>query len=540
MNVLKPQKRNDVLALVRAKISFREIEKRLGVGRDTVARYAREAGLLEGNSKAATGEGVATGIFAEKPPEEGGGLPSVKDASALVTVKIPKLVLSACDPYREWIEKQVLLGRNAVAIYQDLVERFGFKHRYNSVKRFVRALREKGPEVYDILEFLPGEESQVDYGQGALTLYPPTGKYRRPRLFVMTLRYSRRAFRKVVWKSSQEVWAKLHEEAWRYFGGCTQYVVLDNLKEGIVKPDIYDPLLNPTYAAMLVHYSVIADPARVEDPDRKGTVEKAIDHTQSTCLKGLRFDCIEAQNEKLMTWEERWASQRIHGRAKRQVEQMFQEEKPSLKKLPLTGFRYFRQEERTVWSDTLIEVKGSYYHAPPEFIGKVVPVRIFESTIEILNPKTFEVVRRHQKRLRKGQVSIEPHERIFNPCRDTFRLFQQADRIGEATGKLARIIFADEGRPGQKRVQALVSLARKHPVAEIERASALVLSRGGRRGFFVKRALEAGEKQIPIEPIPVLAQSHELIREVGDYGAFFSQHAGESPAQPKDHHDDND
>jgi len=199
VNVLKPQKRNDVLALVRAKISFRKIEERLGVRRETVSRYTREAGLLE-NSKAASGEGVATGIFAENPPMEGGGC--APESFALLTVKTPQLALSPCDPYREWIEKQVLLGRNGVAIYQDLFERFGFKHRYNSVKRFVRALRKKDPEVYDVLEFLPGEESQVDYGQGALTLYPPTGKYRRPRLFVMTLRYSRRAFRKVVWKPS--------------------------------------------------------------------------------------------------------------------------------------------------------------------------------------------------------------------------------------------------------------------------------------------------------------------------------------------------
>jgi transposase len=42
---------------------------------------------------------------------------------------------------------------------------------------------------------------------------------------VMTLRYSRHSFRRVVWKSGQEVWARLHEEAFRYFGGCVQYVV---------------------------------------------------------------------------------------------------------------------------------------------------------------------------------------------------------------------------------------------------------------------------------------------------------------------------
>ena len=48
----------------------------------------------------------------------------------------------------------------------------------------------------------------------------------------MTLRYSRRSFRQVVWNSSSEVWARLHEQAFRYFGGCPQYVVLDTLRKG--------------------------------------------------------------------------------------------------------------------------------------------------------------------------------------------------------------------------------------------------------------------------------------------------------------------
>ena len=101
-------------------------------------------------------------------------------------------------------------GRNAVSIYQDLVEGHGFVHRYNSVKRFVAGLKARAPERFDVLEYLPGEEAQVDYGQGALTLHH-TGKYKRPYLFVMTLKSSGKSFRKVVWKTDQQTWAQLHE-----------------------------------------------------------------------------------------------------------------------------------------------------------------------------------------------------------------------------------------------------------------------------------------------------------------------------------------
>ena len=85
---------------------------------------------------------------------------------------------------------------------------------------------------------------------------------------------------------SQLTWARLHEQAWRYFGGSCSYVVLDNLKEGIIKPDLYEPELNPAYREVLASYGVVADPARVRAPNRKGTVENAIQHTRSTALKG--------------------------------------------------------------------------------------------------------------------------------------------------------------------------------------------------------------------------------------------------------------
>ena len=151
---------------------------------------------------------------------------------------------SACEPWREFIQTQLHLRRNATAIYQDLVDLHGFTLRYNSVKRFVAKLQQREPEQFDRLEFAPGEEAQVDYGERALTFDPLTQRWRKPRLFVMTLRYSRRSFRRVAWKSSQQVWAQLHEQAFRYFGGVPRYVVLDNLKEGVIKPDLYEPELN--------------------------------------------------------------------------------------------------------------------------------------------------------------------------------------------------------------------------------------------------------------------------------------------------------
>ena len=58
-----------------------------------------------------------------------------------------------------------------------------------------------------------------------------------------------------------------------FFGGGTRTVVLDNLKAGVVKADLYDPTLNRAYQELERHYGFVADPAKVRTPEHKGKVE---------------------------------------------------------------------------------------------------------------------------------------------------------------------------------------------------------------------------------------------------------------------------
>lgn len=502
---MKSHLRITIETLMGCGVSQREIERRTGVDRKTIRRYA-------GASKS---PGVATGPDPgpDQNPPPRPPAPEAETPAASVSV-------SACEKHRAWIEAQLALGRNAQSLYQDLVELHGFTHRYNSVKRFVARLKARAPERFDVLEFLPGEESQVDFGQGALTLWKP-GRYKRPHLFVMTLKYSGKSFRKTVWKADQETWCRLHEEAWRSFGGYCQYVVLDNLKQGVLRPDIYEPELNPLYAALLRHHGVVADPCRVGDPDRKGTVENAIRHTQDTALKGRKFDSIEEQNEWLAHWEERWAAPRIHGRKKRQVLEMYREEQPHLKPLSLESFRYFAQETRTVDDGGLVQVGGRYYAAQPAPLYSEVVVRIYAQEIEILDARG-DVLRRHAKLPRKGLFAIEEGDRIFNPSRETVRLLEKAHRIGPKAEEVARTLFARLGRPGHRALYGLTNLPRTYTCAEIEAVCGRLLEVGCVSYQTIKKALE---RQAAAPPAPALAQAGPAIRAIAEYQSFWEAHA---------------
>ena len=538
MNVLTPQQRSTVITLLQNQVSQHEISRKTGIDRKTIRKFAQA-------TLTAAGSSVPNSPMATGSPERAGQIPPPWPPAPAGTQRstLPAHARSACEPHRAWIEAQVGLGRNAVAIYQDLVDSHGFRSRYNSVKRFCRSLRKREPEQFDRLEFLPGEEAQVDYGEGALTLYPGSSRHRKPRLFVMTLRYSRRSFRRVVWKSSSEVWARLHEEAFRYFGGCPQYVVLDNLKEGVIKPDIYEPELNRVYAAMLAHYSVVADPARIQDPNRKGTVESAIQHTQATALKGRRFESIEVQNTYLTHWEETWAAKRIHGRAKRQVEEMFQEERPHLNSLPIEGFRYFTEGTRTVLDDTTVQVDGAWYAARPALIGSIVLVRRYEHEIEIRDLKTLALIRRHSLATRKGDVKLPDAERVFNPSRQTRQILNRAATIGAKTHELCRQLFDRRGREAQKSMWGIVGLSARYPAWILDQACAAALSRHVQSYKAVRAIadqllaqvvtrLDARQGELPLDSsTSVLTQEHELIRDVTEYAEFFKHCVGTAELQ---------
>src|SRR2546429_10033244 len=115
-----------------------------------------------------------------------------------------------------------------MAIWRDLVADHGSPAQSASVRRFVVTLRgPRTPEAHPVIVTAPGEEAQVDYGDGPMVRHPGTGKYRRTRLFVFTLGYSRKSVRLLTFASSTRGWCELHEAAFRRLGGTVQVVVLE-------------------------------------------------------------------------------------------------------------------------------------------------------------------------------------------------------------------------------------------------------------------------------------------------------------------------
>ncbi|MDQ3666510.1 MAG: IS21 family transposase, partial [Acidobacteriota bacterium] len=532
-NVLSDEKKQQIIALGRLGWSLRRIEQATGVRRETAGAYLKAVGIYVRprggwgrRSAAKPANEVTTDSAPAKPANEATPDPDFPKPANEVTTDcgapdLPceptpyshgKRSVSNCEPYREVIELGLNRGRNAMAIWQDLVTEHGFERSYQSVKRFVNKLRPvELLQARPVIVTAPGEEAQVDYGTGPMVRDPQSGKYRRTRLFVLTLGYSRKSVRLLVFRSSSRVWAELHEKAFRRLGGSVRVVVLDNLREGVLTPDIYDPTLNPLYRDLLAHYGVVAMPCRVRDPNRKGKVEAGVGHAQKTPLKGQRFEGLEEAQAYLDHWEARWADTRIHGTTKRQVAAMFAEEKPHLLPLPLEPFRGYQYGERAVHLDGCVEVEAAYYGAPPGWIGRRVQVQWDGLQVRLIDPRTGQLLREHLRQ-KRGWHRIKEEDRPPRTPLSTNQLLIRAGHAGANIGTLCRAIHARQGQVGVRRVLGVLSLAKKFGAAVVDEACAAALEMGVHEYHFVRRYLERQP------PLPLsLHQVNPLIRELVQY-----------------------
>ena len=541
-NVLDQHRQQQIVALGRLGWSLRRIEETTGVRRETVSDYLKAVGVP------VRGRGGRPRVWPPKPAttpkvstDSGGSKPAISGevstdsdqpkpatraevSTDLAAAPRPSRApsASACEPYRELIARALERGRNAMAIWQDLVDAHGFSARYSSVRRFVQTLRHTTPEPHAVITTAPGEESQVDYGDGPMVRHPVSGKYRRTRLFVLTLGYSRKSVRLLVWQSSTQTWAELHERAFRRLGGTTRVVVPDNLKEGVLTPDVYDPALNPLYRDVLAHYGVVALPCRVGDPDRKGKVESGIGHTQRTPLQGMRFETLDDAQAYLDRWDTRWADTRIHGTTKRQVATMFADEQPALQPLPLEPFRYYRFGVRTVHLDGCVEIDAAYYSAPPGWIGRRVSVQWNDLHIRLLDPATGQLLREHV-RAPRGWHRIEDADRPRRTPAKTIGLLSAAHHAGAAIGAVCDHIYQHDGAAGVRRILGVLALARTHGPAVVEDAAKAALDLGVPTYRFIRRYLERRP------PVPLtLRQVDPLIRQLTLYRDLIDRRTGDS------------
>jgi len=420
-------------------------------------------------------------------------------------------------------------GLSCQRIYQDLVDEHAFGGSYYSVRRFARRLDQSQPVPFRRMEVLPGTEAQVDFGTGAPILLPD-GKRRRCHVIRVVLSYSRKAYSEVVYHQTTEEFLRCLENAFWYFGGIPQTIIIDNLKAAVGQADWYDPDLHPKIQSFCRHYGTTILPTKPYMPRHKGKVENAIGYVKDNALKGRTFASLAEQNQHLLDWEARVADTRIHGTTRKQVHQLFVEEKPHLIPLPVGRFASFEEGRRSVHRDGHVEVAKAYYSVPPEYTGRQVWVRWDGHVVRVFNGKMEQIAIHVQVEPGAFQTQ-EQHihsSKISKVEKGTAWLLQRAALIGTHTERWARLVLETRGIAGVRVLVGLLSLTHSYTREPIEKACQIALSHGAVRLKTLRELLKRGG---PTQQQFEFLDEHPIIRRLEDYQAIVQASFGSGPIE---------
>jgi transposase len=536
-NRIEVAKAYAILGLWRQGHSLRRIARLVGVHRDTVTRYVRQA--EDGGEAASPTLGsdppkpaIATlGSDGLESPDDGhpgleaDGLPGAEPAKATrgadpATRASPTLgsgtVPSECEPFREVILEKLDQGLSGQRIWQDLVSDHGFSASYSSVKRFVRRLGKARPLPFRRMECAPGEEAQVDFGRGA-PIVGSDGRRRTSWVLRVVLSHSRKGHSEALARQQTEPFLRALENAFRKFGGVPKVLVIDQLRAAVKHPDWFDPELNPKVEAFCRHYGVVILPTRPYTPRHKGKVERGVAYVKDNALKGRSFPSLAEENRFLADWEARIADHRIHGTTRQQVKALFERaERPALRPLPPDLFPAFHEAKRTVHRDGHVEVERAYYSVPPEYVGCTVWVRWDGRLVRLFNLRLGEIAVHPQAEA--GRFTTAPAhlaaEKISSIERGATWLLGRVARIGPQSARWAEAMLEARGIEGLRVLQGLLALARKHRADTLENACESALS----HQIFRLRPLRTLLKQ-PTTQAQFL-EEHRLIRPLHHYGGY--------------------
>ena len=516
MNELKVSLQQKIIALAACGWSQRRIARELRLDRSTVKRYAPST-----EAKPTTADNPTTGSDTAKPtttdnPTAGSQAPkpTTTDNPTAGSSSGPPGPPSLCEPHRDVIERALGAGLSAQRIHQDLCTEHAFAGSYESVKRFVRALAPALALPFRRMESAPGEQMQVDFGQGA-PVVEQSGKRRRPHLFRAVLSHSRKAYSEVVWRQDTETFIRCVENAFRHFGGVTATVVVDNLKAAVLDPDWFEPNLNPKMADFARHYGTVVAPTAPYRPEHKGKVEAGVKYAQDNACKGRTFDSLGAQNQFLAEWERTTADTRIHGTVRQQVRTLFEAERPALRALPGSLFPSFTEARRKVHRDGHIEFERAYYSVPPEYLGREVWVRGESRLIRILNHRQ-EAIAVHARTepgcFATTDAHIHAHKR-HGVERGAHYWLERCRLIGPSCARWAEGLSTQRGAYAIRSLQGLVSLTKTHSADAIEHAAARASHRGTYRLRDLRRLIGGDEHVVQVD----FLEAHALIRPMEAY-----------------------
>lgn len=368
----------------------------------------------------------------------------------------------------DWAEvkNDLSLGHPLKFIWEDRAKDFtGYPNFWKQFYRKFPELKEAG---VTLKEFVPGERAEVDWAGDKLEwLDLKTGEVHEVPVFLGALGFSQFLFSCATDDMKSRNWLGCHRRMFEAFGGVTQTLVPDCLKQGVLKCHLYDPDLNPSYSELATHYKTSIVPARAGHPKDKAIVEglvKILMRYFRWCYRGHTFTSLADINHALTATTEK-INRKPHTRFRvSRFERYEKMERLALRPLPETSFEVMEWKKAKLHPDCFISVEGAYYSAPHIHRGKDLRVKLTESHVEIflnLERLAIHVRDRHKCGNRVRVIDhLPPNSRAYFEATPQ-NLLSQSRFISGDLHSLVVELFNQDTLGNLRRVQGLIGAASK-------------------------------------------------------------------------------
>lgn len=486
--------------------SCREIGASLNIGKTSVSIYLNRA----------KNAGIATWPLPEEMSED----------ELFKKLYLPSTSLAKKNrplPDWEWVCREI---RKKGVTLQLLWREYREPHPTGlSYTQFCEHYREYKKSITPIMRQVhkAGEKTFVDYaGMTIPWIDPNTGEIHEAQVFVGCLGASQFTFVEATATQTIADWIQSHVRMWEYFGGVSQIAVPDNLKSGVTKAHRYDPDINANYQCVGEHYGFAIVPARAAEPKDKAKVENAVGCIEKQILAPMRnitFTSLAQINEAIKPRLTAFNQQSFQKMATSR-EILFNEiDKPALKPLPNTKYRYAEWQHAKVNIDYHFVFDNHYYSVPYKYIHHDVEIRATANTVECFYKKD-RIASHSRSYLRYKHTTIKDHMPTAHQAQAEWtpeRMKRWANKIGPSTNKFINHLILSRAFPEQayRACLGVLRLASRYGEERLEKACDIAYESGATRynqvELILKNKLDNATPSRAVNNKPVIP-SHENIR----------------------------
>jgi transposase len=345
-----------------------------------------------------------------------------------------------------------------------------------------------------------GEKLFLDYSGSKLKYIDAAqNKPVEVEVFVASLGASSYTYVECSHTQNQKDWVESNIRALEYFNGVPKYLVPDNLKSAVIKPDRYNPVLNESYKKMADYYDTLILPARAKKPQDKSIVEANVKAVQGYIFPRLRnkiFTSLLELNSEIRSLLNDYNNREMQEYKVSRHSRYLELDKDYLKHLRPERYEYSEIKLNISVNKTYhVLYKGHYYSVPFQEIGNKVEIRDSGSTIEIY--RSGDCLAVHKKSPPdRGKTTVDAHMPVNHRFQNQFGyefVCKEAEKVGPNMLRAVKCIMDPSDIDNEfltRKAYSLVRLQKDYDNFELDNAARYMMDFAKPEFKFLKSILE--------------------------------------------------